>query len=103
MTVLTEGDIAFTARGRAHIIEEQLAPGSYHVTVAINVEQIDDHRQTDFRVESGIARRAELMTTKGRPPRARVAALKQLATRDLTEARPQGSPAVHRIERPTTF
>jgi hypothetical protein len=57
LTVLTEGDIAFTARGRAHIVDEHPAGADDYTTVAIDVDQIDDHRPPAFRVEAGIARR----------------------------------------------
>jgi hypothetical protein len=57
LTSLTEGDLAFTARGCARIVERPLAPTPDYVAIAIDVERIDDHRQVEFRVESGIDRR----------------------------------------------
>jgi hypothetical protein len=57
LVVLTEGDIAFTARGRAHVVDEPQAGANDYTTAAIDVDQIDDHRQPAFRVEAGIARR----------------------------------------------
>ena len=55
LTVLAEGDIAFTARGRASVVGE-LACDPEYVAVAIDVEHVDDHRQPAFAVESGVGR-----------------------------------------------
>ena len=57
LVVLTAGNIAFTARGRARVFEEPLAGTTDYVGVVIDVEQIDDHRHNAFVVESGIDRR----------------------------------------------
>lgn len=57
LTVLTEGDIAFTARGRARVVEEPMECAAGYVAVAIDVEAVDDHRQAAFEVESGVGRR----------------------------------------------
>jgi hypothetical protein len=57
LTILAEGDLAFTAQGRARIVEGSLAPAPVDVAIAIDVERIDDHRQLEFRVQSGIDRR----------------------------------------------
>jgi hypothetical protein len=57
LAVLTEGNLAFTARGRAGIVEEPMAAAPDYVAVAIEVEQIDDHRQPAFLVEAGVDRR----------------------------------------------
>jgi hypothetical protein len=56
LTVLAEGDVAFTARGRASVIAEPLASDDEYVGVAIDVEHVDDHRQPAFIVESGVGR-----------------------------------------------
>ena len=57
LTVLTEGDIAFTARGRAHVIRDALESDPDYAGVAIEVEHVDDHRQDAFLVEAGVDRR----------------------------------------------
>jgi Pyridoxamine 5'-phosphate oxidase len=57
LAVLTEGDIAFTARGRARIVQEPMAVAPDYAAVAIDVEHIDDHRQVEFLVEAGVGRR----------------------------------------------
>jgi len=54
LTVLAEGDVAFTARGTARVLDEPLAGG--YAAVAIDVEHIDDHRQEAFTVTGGVAR-----------------------------------------------
>jgi Pyridoxamine 5'-phosphate oxidase len=53
LTILAAENIAFTARGPARVIQEPLAGAPDYVAVAIDVEQIDDHRQPAFRVEAG--------------------------------------------------
>jgi hypothetical protein len=56
LTVLTEGDVAFTARGRAQVIREALESDPDYAGVAIAVEHVDDHRQPGFTVDSGVGR-----------------------------------------------
>ena len=57
LLILAEGDIALTARGDARIVREPMACAPTYAAVAIDVEEIDDHRQTAFAVESGPGRR----------------------------------------------
>jgi hypothetical protein len=57
LAVLTEGNVAFTARGRARVVDEPLAVDPDYVAVAIEVEHVDDHRQEAFLVEAGVDRR----------------------------------------------
>ena len=57
LVVLAEGDVAFTARGRARIVAEPLAVDPDYLAVAIDVEHVDDHRQEAFLVEAGVDRR----------------------------------------------
>jgi hypothetical protein len=56
LTVLTEGDVALTARGKARVVEEPMACAPDYAAVAIDVERIDDHRQAAFKVEAGVDR-----------------------------------------------
>ena len=56
LTVLTEGDVAFTARGRAHVIRDELDADPEYAGVAIEVEHVDDHRQPSFAVTGGVDR-----------------------------------------------
>ena len=56
LTVLAEGDVAFTARGRATIVEEPMAADPDYAAVAIDVEHVDDHRQPAFTVTGGVDR-----------------------------------------------
>jgi hypothetical protein len=78
LTILAEGDIAFTARGGARIVQEPLARAPDYAAVAIDVEHIDDHRQADFLVASGIDRRW-VDEDEQRALRDRVEALRELA------------------------
>jgi Pyridoxamine 5'-phosphate oxidase len=57
LTVLAEGNVAFTARERARVVQEPMAVAPDYAAVAIDVERIDDHRQGDFLVEAGVDRR----------------------------------------------
>lgn len=56
LTILAAGDTAFTARGRARIVEEPMAVAPDYAAVAVEVEHVDDHRQAGFRVVSGVDR-----------------------------------------------
>jgi hypothetical protein len=54
LTVLTAGDLAFTAHGRARIAEEPLAEAGAVVAVRIDVEAVQDHGQPTFRIDEGV-------------------------------------------------
>jgi hypothetical protein len=56
LLVLAEGNIAFTARGAARIAAEPMAEDPDYVAVAIDVTEVDDHRQPGFTVEAGVDR-----------------------------------------------
>ena len=56
LTILAEGNIALTARGRARIVQEPMATAHDYAAVAMDVHDIDDHRQAEFLVESGVDR-----------------------------------------------
>jgi oxalate decarboxylase len=58
LTVLDEGNEAFTARGRAGVVVEHLASRPDYAAVAIAVEHIDDHRDRAAVVESGVGVRS---------------------------------------------
>jgi hypothetical protein len=91
LLVLTEGDVAFTARGRAQLVAEPLAGAPEYAGIAIAVEAIDDHRQAAFRVESGVDRswidEAERTALGGR-----VAALRKLASDEVSISAPPVRP-----------
>ena len=56
LTFLAEGDVAFTARGRATVVEESMAIDPEYAAVSIAVDHVDDHRQPAFRVTAGVDR-----------------------------------------------
>ena len=56
LTFLAEGDVAFTARGRATVVEEPMAADPEYDAVLIAVDHVDDHRQPAFRVTAGVDR-----------------------------------------------
>jgi hypothetical protein len=54
LLVLAEGNIAFTARGTARVAAEPMPDGpDYHAAVAIDVTEVDDHRQPGVHRGSG--------------------------------------------------
>jgi Pyridoxamine 5'-phosphate oxidase len=55
VTILAEGDVAFTARGRAQLLDDLLTQADY-VAVQLDVDAVDDHRQSAFGVSGGIDR-----------------------------------------------
>jgi hypothetical protein len=57
LLVLAEDDVAFTARGRASIVEEPMAGAPDYAAVRIEVDAVDDHRQPAFVVDAGVGRR----------------------------------------------
>ena len=56
LLVLAEGNVAFTARGTARIAAEPMVDDADYVAVAIDVAEVDDHRQPAFVVEAGVDR-----------------------------------------------
>jgi hypothetical protein len=56
LTFLAEGDLAFTARGRATVVEEPMASDPEYAAVSIAVDHVDDHRQPAFQVTAGVDR-----------------------------------------------
>jgi hypothetical protein len=54
LLVLGEGNVAFTARGTARIVEERMAHAPEFAAVALEVEHIDDHRQAAMVVDAGV-------------------------------------------------
>lgn len=75
LAILSEGDIAFTARGRARVLQETMPRAPRYAAVAIDVEHIDDHRQPGLKVESGV----DAEWAKESNLREHVEALKELA------------------------
>jgi hypothetical protein len=55
LTILAAGDVAFTARGRAELLEDLLTQPDY-VAVEVAVDAVDDHRQPAFGVSGGVDR-----------------------------------------------
>jgi Pyridoxamine 5'-phosphate oxidase len=57
LTILAEGDVAFTARGAARLVDG-LLPASQpdYVAVQLTCDAVDDHRQSAFGVSGGIDR-----------------------------------------------
>ena len=55
LTIFAKGNLAFTARGPARVVQEPMLGAPMFAAVAIDVENIDDHRQRDFTVDSGVS------------------------------------------------
>lgn len=86
LTVLAEGNIAFTARGTARVIDEPMTDALDYAAVAIDVTDIDDHRQAAFTVEAGVERKW-IDENEKRAMGMRTKALQQLAAgSDRTES-----------------
>jgi hypothetical protein len=55
LTIFARGNVAFTARGPARIVQESMPGAPVFAAIAIDVENIDDHRQRDLVVDSGVS------------------------------------------------
>ena len=55
LTVLAARDLAFTARGRATVIQDPMDVAEGVVAVAIDVDEIQDHADPRFTIEGGVA------------------------------------------------
>jgi hypothetical protein len=55
LTVLAAGDVAFTAHARARVVADPMAASERVAAVALDVEEIQDHRQPDFVIGAGVA------------------------------------------------
>ncbi|MFE7800483.1 hypothetical protein [Nocardia sp. NPDC057440] len=70
LLILGGGNVALCARGKAQVIPEDLPGAPDYVAVRIDVEVIDDHRQSAFEVADGIQRKvldsSELRALEGR-------------------------------------
>jgi hypothetical protein len=56
LVILAEGNVAFTARGTARVVDEAMAYAPDYAAVEITVDEVDDHRQPAFTVEAGVDR-----------------------------------------------
>lgn len=70
LLILGGGNVALCARGRAKVIAEQMPDAADYTAVQLDVEVIDDHRQSAFAVDRGIQRTVlddtELRALEGR-------------------------------------
>ena len=55
LTIFATGNLAFTARGPAGVVQEPMVNAPTFAAVAIDVENIDDHRQRELVVDSGVS------------------------------------------------
>jgi hypothetical protein len=54
LMVIAGGDVAFTAHGRAAVVEDPMAIAESVVAVAIDVEDVQSHADPRFAIESGV-------------------------------------------------
>ena len=54
LTIMAGGDVAFTAHGRATIVEEPMAISDRVAAIRIDVEAIQNHGQDDFEIDDGV-------------------------------------------------
>ncbi|MFD6389495.1 hypothetical protein ACWF9G_11485 [Nocardia sp. NPDC055029] len=70
LLILGGGNVALCARGRAKVIAEQMPAADDYTAVQLDVDVIDDHRQSAFAVDRGIQRtvldESELRALEGR-------------------------------------
>lgn len=70
LLILGGGNVALCARGRAKVIAEQMPDAQDYTAVQLDVDVIDDHRQSAFAVDRGIQRTVldenELRALEGR-------------------------------------
>lgn len=55
LTVMAAGDVACTVHGRAEIVEESLPGAEGVAAVSLEVDVIQDHMQSHFAIEAGVA------------------------------------------------
>jgi Pyridoxamine 5'-phosphate oxidase len=55
LTIFGKGNLAFTARGPARVVQESMVAAPTFAAIAIDVENIDDHRQRDLVVDAGVS------------------------------------------------
>jgi hypothetical protein len=54
LTLIGAGDVACTAHARARIVQEPMAVSDRVAAVALEVAEIQDHRQPTFHVDAGV-------------------------------------------------
>jgi flavin reductase (DIM6/NTAB) family NADH-FMN oxidoreductase RutF len=54
LTILAGGDVAFTAHARASIVAEAMEVSDRVAAIALDVLDIQDHRQPDFVIEAAV-------------------------------------------------
>jgi hypothetical protein len=55
LTIFAKGNVAFTARGPARVVQEPMLGAPMFAAIAIDVENIDDHRQRELVIDSGVS------------------------------------------------
>jgi oxalate decarboxylase len=77
LSILDEGNCAFTARGIARIVQKPMDASPNFVAVELHVDEIDDHRLPGFAVGSGVS--LHLAGDAERSLQQRIEALRELA------------------------
>jgi Pyridoxamine 5'-phosphate oxidase len=57
LAFLAEGNVAFTARGTARVVDDPMTDAPDYAAVEIDVMEVDDHRQEAFTVQAGVERK----------------------------------------------
>jgi flavin reductase (DIM6/NTAB) family NADH-FMN oxidoreductase RutF len=55
LTIVAAGDVACTALARATVVREAMRASDRVAAVALDVDEIQDHRQPSFRIDAGVA------------------------------------------------
>lgn len=54
LTIMAGGDVAFTAHGRATIVQEPMAVSDRVTAIRIDVDAVQNHGQDAFEIDSGV-------------------------------------------------
>ncbi|WP_051407098.1 hypothetical protein [Nocardia sp. CNY236] len=94
LLILGGGDVALCARGTARVIAEQMPSAEDYVAVRIDIDAIDDHRQSAFAVTKGIQRTVLDDESELRGLRSRVNTLRSWSQNQAAQNQPaQNQPA----------
>ena len=55
LTIFGKGNLAFTARAPARVVQEPMVSAPTFAAIAIEVENIDDHHQRELVIDSGVS------------------------------------------------
>ena len=54
LTLIGAADVAFTARGRATVVADSIAPAENVAAIALEVEHVEEHGRAEFEILDGV-------------------------------------------------